>query len=293
MTNIKVIYKKSLYELYNQSADPSVQEFMKTPRDMERLKRSHEAQQLTLEKVIKDLQQREISPRVLYRAELKPITNTDLVITVGGDGTLLEVSHYIKDNTPILGVNSNPESSVGYFSCATKDTFSSILDQLENYTKCKLQRLQLTIDRQKIPELILNDLLIAHRNPAAMTRYEMKVDGNDIMNLKNEKSLRSSGLVVCTAAGSTAWMYEQGGIIMPLSSTQIQYHERDQRNSPFSFANQSIYLRSITREGIIYIDGEHIKYPFALGTSLELTLGIPLTIVGNLEEKRKKYPEKK
>lgn len=38
----------------------------------------------------------------------RPIRNVDLVVTVGGDGTLLQASHLIDDSIPVLGVNSDP-----------------------------------------------------------------------------------------------------------------------------------------------------------------------------------------
>lgn len=43
------------------------------------------------------------------RDELQsPIRDVDLVITVGGDGTLLQASHYLDSSIPVLGVNSDP-----------------------------------------------------------------------------------------------------------------------------------------------------------------------------------------
>ncbi|KAG6755152.1 hypothetical protein POTOM_040968 [Populus tomentosa] len=38
----------------------------------------------------------------------QPIRNFDLVVTVGGDGTLLQASHFLDDSIPVLGVNSDP-----------------------------------------------------------------------------------------------------------------------------------------------------------------------------------------
>ena len=288
MKNILVVYKKRLYELYLNSKDTDVQEFMHTPADVERLRISHEEQVETLEHVVRNLNKRDYNVDVMYRADLKPIIGKDLVVTVGGDGTLLEVAHYVTDMTPVLGVNSNPTSSVGYFSCATKENFAGVIDKLDGYTRTNLQRLHLTVDGQDIPELVLNDVLFAHRNPAAMTRYELNVDGVDKLNGKREKGLRSSGLLVCAAAGSTAWMYHLGGGIMPLDSTQMQYHERDQRNAPFGVANSSIAVRSLTREGYLYVDGEHLRYPFGLGSEMLITPGAKLAVVGDLEEKRRR-----
>lgn len=37
-----------------------------------------------------------------------PIRDVDMVITVGGDGTLLHASHFLDDSVPVLGVNSDP-----------------------------------------------------------------------------------------------------------------------------------------------------------------------------------------
>lgn len=37
-----------------------------------------------------------------------PIHDVDLVISVGGDGTLLRASHFLNSSIPVLGVNSDP-----------------------------------------------------------------------------------------------------------------------------------------------------------------------------------------
>lgn len=34
----------------------------------------------------------------------------DLVLTIGGDGTLLETSHHLDERIPVLGINSDPTS---------------------------------------------------------------------------------------------------------------------------------------------------------------------------------------
>lgn len=37
-----------------------------------------------------------------------PISDIDLVITIGGDGTILRASHYVDNSASIFGVNSDP-----------------------------------------------------------------------------------------------------------------------------------------------------------------------------------------
>lgn len=55
------------------------------------------------------LQQKPVDWEPISRNNLsQPIRNVDLVITVGGDGTLLQASHFMDDSVPILGVNSDP-----------------------------------------------------------------------------------------------------------------------------------------------------------------------------------------
>lgn len=55
------------------------------------------------------LQQKHVDWESVSRNDLsEPITNVDLVVTVGGDGTLLRASHFLDESIPILGVNSDP-----------------------------------------------------------------------------------------------------------------------------------------------------------------------------------------
>ncbi|KAJ0044873.1 hypothetical protein Pint_04837 [Pistacia integerrima] len=71
----------------------------------------------------------------------KPISNVDLVVTIGGDGTLLQASHLMDDSVPVLGVNSDPTHveeveafsnefdatrSTGYLCAATVKNFEQV-----------------------------------------------------------------------------------------------------------------------------------------------------------------------
>lgn len=55
------------------------------------------------------LKKKLIEWKAVFRSDLsKPIHDVDMVITVGGDGTLLQASHLMDDSIPVLGVNSDP-----------------------------------------------------------------------------------------------------------------------------------------------------------------------------------------
>ena len=77
----------------------------------------------------------------------------DLVIVLGGDGTLTSISHNIDSNTPVMGVNSHPRSedpngSFGFYMDSDVETFAEDLsDALAGKAIInRLPRLQATIE---------------------------------------------------------------------------------------------------------------------------------------------------
>ena len=110
--------------------------------------------------------------------------------------------------------------------------------------------------------ITLNDLLVAHANPAAMTSYTL-----DIGSVSEPQ--RSSGLWIATAAGSTAAIRAAGGRILPLRSRKLQYLVRE----PYNGGRCRYRLRkgivgpetlltviSKTRRGRLFIDGPHLRF---------------------------------
>src|SRR5262250_1104619 len=73
-----------------------------------RIKKAALSPRLTLQKVEQALSKRKIPYRVLPRSRLKTASDYDLLITVGGDGTFLDSSHYCPPRAVLLGVNSDP-----------------------------------------------------------------------------------------------------------------------------------------------------------------------------------------
>lgn len=219
---------------------------------------------------------KKLSFETCYREDLKPehIRNR-FVITLGGDGTLLETSHHIKDNV-LLGVNSNPDTSVGSLCAANLISFQKIL---EDYWAGILKpvsiiRIQLQLNGRQIPTLALNDLLIAHREPAAMTRYQIEVG--------TEKALhKNSGLWVCTPCGSSGAAASTGGKVQKITEDRLQWICREpyfaQKPIPglltgFLPKGQFLKLTSHMADGRIFIDGPHGSEPFPEGHQLILSV---------------------
>ena len=141
-----VVYKRSAFELYSESRDPGVRDFMARPgADVKRMERSHRIQKKARARVTAVLDRLDCQVDVLSRGEFKGADGADLVITVGGDGTFLHVSHAVR-NVPMVGVNTDPNASVGFFCTATAFNFDWVMRNLENLPRTILHRMEVTVD---------------------------------------------------------------------------------------------------------------------------------------------------
>ncbi|MGH9843038.1 MAG: NAD(+)/NADH kinase [Blastocatellia bacterium] len=228
----------------------------------------------TVEEVRRALRRRRIPfaehPLVRLNAAVKrQLAKADFVITIGGDGTALGASHYVREGA-MLGVNSAPGDSVGHFCSAHRKNFAERLAAILDgaWRPRELARLQITLDNRLLPELALNDVLIAHDCPAATTRYLIETGGR-------EEEHRSSGVWIATAAGSTAGIRSAGGRVMPSGSRRMQYLVRELYREPnrgyaltrgFLEADQAITIASKMPAGELYVDGARTLYKFPFGT---------------------------
>ncbi len=101
----------------------------------------------------------------------------DLVVTVGGDGTVLGASHQLAPDVALLGVNSAPASSVGFFCAARKGSVLPILSRalagkLRGVT---LSRMRVELNSRVLHNRVLNEALFCHASPAATSRYILRV----------------------------------------------------------------------------------------------------------------------
>ncbi|MDP2750089.1 MAG: NAD(+)/NADH kinase [Nanoarchaeota archaeon] len=285
LKKVLVVYKKSVFELYEKSSDKPVVKFIKNnDEDAIRIRKSDAIQKKTLKKVISSLEKYSINHDIVYRGDLEQTRNIDsysIIISVGGDGTLIEVSHYVNssNNIPILGINSDPSphGSTGFYCCCDADKFEGFLEKIDEQKISEIGRMSLQINKTLLPEQVLNDILLAHTNPAAISRYRI-----------GEKNYKGSGMLICTPAGSTGFMREEQGEIMDLNSKMFQYILRSKRNAKPEFA-EKIKITSLTRQGKIFVDGQHLIYDFSIGNNLEISKGNSIKIFGDIEKKRAKY----
>jgi len=283
-----IIYKISIWDIYRDSPDEETRAYLERGgKNLDILRRSAAIQKETLELTREALDAAHIDHELYYRAELSPenIADKDLVVSVGGDGTFLEASHAVPSDVPMLGVNSDPERSTGFFSATDAGGIREFIANLAHQPRTVIDRLQVLVDGHEAGPPALNDVLFAHPNPAATTRYRMIAP---VATPPTERASRNSGFLVCSAAGSSGWMFQEHGKLMQLDDHRMQYLHRGVRNAAPTLTDAgSIELESLTRRGLIFIDGERTQIPLTLGQNLTLRPGTPLTVIGDLNAKRR------
>ncbi len=282
---VLIVYKRSAYQNYflEKKSFFYHKQYSIAVKEMKDFRENHLRHYAVLKYIEQFLLQYNISYEKYPRGKKIPYSHSDVIISVGGDGTFLEAAQGVR-NQLILGVNSNPHTSVGRLCTAQQDNFKDIFNQILNQRfhililhRCRLSKIGLNQ-----PVLFVNDLLLCHNNPAAMSRYSMTIG-------KRTEVHRNSGLWIATAAGSTGAIHSAGGKVMDITSSQFQYLPRELYSGIIKKYHlkggilnqgQKIHLTSLMRGGMIFVDGAHLKIPFEYGAQVVISASCePLKVV--------------
>lgn len=286
-TRVLVVYKKSAYQLYVlERRDPHLVRLVRRRHpDTEEMRRAHEVHQETLQTIEAIFKRLGVVCEFVYRADLTSTTRYGLVVSVGGDGTLLQASHVVRD-IPVLGVNSDPQRSEAVFCAATRQNFERLLRRAlgGELPECRLFRLQVRLNGRALPPLALNDVLIAHDDPATMSRYRLKIGSR-------QEDQKSSGVWIATAAGSSSAVLAAGGKRLPWTAKQFQYRPRELYRGRLARyrltggvlqRGERVEVTWLMREGAAFVDGPHVRHRLRFGDRLvvELSPHHPLRPLG-------------
>jgi NAD+ kinase len=190
---VLVIYKKSAYQIYVRERRHAHIEQLVKQRDPSalRLLRAHHAHLGSLELARKAFSKLGVDAQFRHRSDHSHAQTVDLVVTLGGDGTLLWASHLVAWNTPIIAINTAPKDSVGYFCAGTRREMGDVLSDALRGTlpQTKLTRMQVTVDDKVVSKRVLNDALYSHECPASTSRYTLRL-GRSRCGLERSAALR-------------------------------------------------------------------------------------------------------
>lgn len=142
---------------------------------------------------------------------------TDLLVTLGGDGTFLEALELVRDsNIPIAGINFG---RLGFLTGCRPDFIDRLFDAVREGNYITSRHTVLSIEAKGLEDQIypfaLNEVCV-QRLSSAMVEVDVKINGQPL------STYRGDGIIVATPTGSTAYSLSVGGpIVFPNSGVLI------------------------------------------------------------------------
>ena len=291
---VLVVAKKTNLEVHGEIIKKRVKAGLVDSTYFHLLEKTHEEHYQTLESLKALLSQFQIEYTNISRGLFWPDFNgIAAVITVGGDGTILEASHHIVDKPiPLIGIRS-AESSIGKLCSCRYQGMENLVRSLAEQTletvlvgRLKAEVSSAATGTSVLTEPVLNDFLFTNISPAATTRYKLLIG-------KKKAEQRSSGLWISTPSGSTAAIHAAGGSIMDLKDRNFQFKVRElydsfPQNSNGPVSNglfnpdlEGFKIVNFSEKAKLYEDGLHGTVTLEFGDSIrflrapDLRLAVP------------------
>jgi len=178
----------------------------------------------------------------------------ELIVSVGGDGTVLRSISKMEDPLPTLGINLG---TLGFLvDVQPEDALTAINDVLKGFTYTERSRLGVYLNgRALLPAT--NEVVLITARPAKILTFRVSVDDSMI------EELRADGVVFATPTGSTAYAMSAGGpivdprvdasLIVPLAPFKLSARPWVVPAS----SKISVEMAIPEKEAAIVIDGQH------------------------------------
>jgi len=150
-----------------------------------------------------------LKDKVTINGDFVPLSkmNTDFIITIGGDGTILRTSISVsKPEPPILAIN------MGVRGFLTEVEPQNACEAVENILKGdfrieKCTKLSVSIGEEALPDS-LNDVVVSAGEPSKIFYAQICKDGKPILRCQ------ADGLIIATQTGSTGYSLSAGGPVL-------------------------------------------------------------------------------
>jgi len=208
--------------------------------------------------------------------------DADLVLVVGGDGTLLSVARDAPSSTRILGVNAG---ALGFLAGLSQEEATSRLDEVlaGRFREERRWRLEVIVGAgaHRGSYRALNDAVLNKEAIARISTFSIALGGRPI------SEFRADGVIVATPTGSTAYNLSAGGPILhpalrAVVVTPICPHTLSQR--PLVVPGSTAIRIRVVDSGIpggvhLTLDGQ-AGLPIPTGSSIEVREGAsPVTLL--------------
>ncbi len=171
------------------------------------------------ETILKNFSSTDLLKKINFYDNLQLIAKKlDLLITIGGDGTILESIHHLQEHiqTPVLGINSG---RLGFLASINISEINTAILQLLNQNYSIEHRSMIELCGEKMFDggnMALNEFTIHKLDTSSMISIELYI------NQQHVNTYWADGLIISTPTGSTAYSLSAGGpIIHPQSNSLV------------------------------------------------------------------------
>lgn len=193
----------------------------------------------------------------LFMPEDELLEWADVIISVGGDGSLLNAAKKaLKVYKPILGINAGRLAFLAGLEANELSLLKNLIDGNYKTDRRMLLTARLIRDSEEImTSRCINDVVLARGQKMTMTDIHVDCDGRRI------STYRADGIIIATPTGSTAYSLSAGGPVLNPNIDGILL-------TPI--CTQSLFARSI----VFSSDNEITLYPDSSSHNTELFLSV-------------------
>lgn len=208
--------------------------------------------------------------------KIEDMDGANLIICVGGDGTILRTLHFLRQSIPILGVNMG---GLGFLTEVQPSDVFVVLEKIlaGNYEVEEEERLSVSISAKERIPFAMNEAVVITSKPGKMLHFAILINGEEF------ERLRADGVIFATPTGSTAYAMSAGGPIVDTSVKAMIVVPI----APFKLSARPLVLdieRKVSvellseKDALLVIDGQFYRN-VATNEHIEITRGEPALFV--------------
>ncbi|MCW7074288.1 MAG: NAD(+)/NADH kinase [Candidatus Methanospirare jalkutatii] len=208
--------------------------------------------------------------------KIEDMDDANLIICVGGDGTILRTLHFLRQSIPILGVNMG---GLGFLTEVQPSDVFGVLEKIlaGNYEVEEEERLSVSISTKERIPFAMNEAVVITSKPGKMLHFAILINGEEF------ERLRADGVIFATPTGSTAYAMSAGGPIVDTSVKAMIVVPI----APFKLSARPLVLdieKKVSvellseKDALLVIDGQFYRN-IATNEHIEITRGEPALFV--------------